>query len=73
MLFEKTETLELKVEGMSCGHCQKRVTDALSGLKGVKNVVVSLEQKSAVVQYQPSKVDRKAMVEAVNALGFQAE
>ena len=31
------------IEGMSCGHCSKRVEEALKAIKGVKSVSVSLE------------------------------
>lgn len=34
------------VEGMSCGHCVKRVENALKSIDGVVSVEVSLEGKS---------------------------
>ena len=37
------------IEGMSCGHCSKRVEDALKSVKGVKSIEVDLEKKKAVV------------------------
>ena len=37
----------MKIEGMSCGHCVKAVTDAMNNLPGVSNVQVSLEQGQA--------------------------
>ena len=40
----------LKVEGMTCAHCQKHVTNALAKLDGVTAVDVSLEAKTATVQ-----------------------
>ena len=40
----------LKVEGMTCGNCQKHVRNALARLDGVTDVVVSLEEKTATVQ-----------------------
>lgn len=69
-MFEKTETAVLKIEGMTCMHCQKRVHDALKGLKGVKSVEVSLEEKSATVQYVPSKTGPEAMARAVTDAGY---
>lgn len=40
---------ELTIEGMSCGHCQKRVEEALTKMEGVESAVVNLETKKATV------------------------
>lgn len=72
-MFDKTESLTLCIEGMSCEHCVKRVTDALKSIKGVKKAIVDLEAKSAEVTYLPAKTNREAMTAAVCALGFKAE
>lgn len=72
-MFDKTESLTLRIEGMSCEHCVKRVTDALKSIKGVKKAIVDLEAKSAEVTYLPAKTNREAMTAAVCALGFKAE
>ena len=45
-----TKEKVLKVEGMTCAHCQKHVTNALAKLDGVTAVDVSLEAKTATVQ-----------------------
>ena len=39
----------MHIEGMTCGHCQKRVEDALNNLEGVK-AEVNLEEKIANVE-----------------------
>ncbi len=46
---EKKVTKTITIEGMSCGHCTGRVQKALEGVAGVKEVTMSLEDKSAVV------------------------
>ncbi|MBR1397260.1 MAG: HAD-IC family P-type ATPase, partial [Selenomonadaceae bacterium] len=48
-LEELNMTKELKIDGMMCKHCVKHVTDALSKMNGVTNVVVSLEENKADV------------------------
>ena len=63
--------LNLNVEGMSCGHCVKRVTDALSQLDGVDEVSVSLEEKSAKIVAQED-FDTAAAVAAVKDAGYDA-
>lgn len=39
----------ITIEGMMCKHCVKHVEDALNKIEGVDNVVVSLENKTAVI------------------------
>jgi copper chaperone len=51
------EKVVLKVEGMSCAHCVKAVTDAVNALYGIESVEVSLEDKTATVVYDPAMVD----------------
>lgn len=72
-MFEKTEKLTLKIEGMSCEHCVKKVFETLKAVKGVKKAEVSLSEKNAVVTYVPSKTGREAMASAICAAGFKAE
>lgn len=40
----------LLVEGMSCGHCEKAVKDALGELEGISKVEVNLETKKVEVE-----------------------
>ena len=47
------KTIELKVDGMSCEHCVKAVTNAVEVLPGVENVAVSLESKTVTFAYNP--------------------
>lgn len=54
---------KLLIEGMSCGHCVKHVTEALTELNGVTNVKVDLASKSALVEGEASDADIKAAVE----------
>ncbi|MFA9381550.1 MAG: cation transporter, partial [Acetanaerobacterium sp.] len=35
------ETIVLKVEGMSCSHCEKAIMNAVNALDGVSEVTVS--------------------------------
>jgi copper chaperone len=43
------------VDGMSCQHCVKAVTDAVSALPGVTEVAVDLERKTVTVDHDPSR------------------
>lgn len=48
---------ELMIEGMMCQNCVKHVTNALTGIAGVSDVNVSLENKSAMIQAAKSAKD----------------
>jgi copper chaperone len=73
-LFGKTKGDEiiLKVEGMTCGHCQMHVEKALSELKGVKKATVDLGKKTATVIYEAGTVTKDQMVKAVEEAGYKA-
>jgi copper chaperone CopZ len=55
-------TFELKIEGMTCGHCVRAVEQALSEIPGVKSAAVEIG--SARVEADDS-VSRDALVAAV--------
>lgn len=66
---ERNQTMkkEIKIEGMMCGHCTATVQKVLSGIEGVSNVTVSLEDKNAVVELSqdvPDEVLAKAVTDA---------
>ena len=63
---------KLKVEGMMCDHCVAHVTKALEGVKGTKNVVVSLEEGTATLEAGLLTSD-KSLVDAVKEAGYEAE
>ncbi len=66
------QTVTMSVEGMSCGACVGHVTRALQGLDGVQSAQVSLQDKRAVVTYDPTKVQVAQMTEAVADEGYEA-
>lgn len=59
----------LKIEGMSCGHCSKRVKDALEAVDGVASAEVSHETGLAVVTLS-KEVAEKAFEKAVKKAGY---
>jgi len=62
--------LTMHVEGMSCQHCVKRVKNAIHSIDGVTNVEVSLEQKSAIILFDESKVRISTIEETVEEAGY---
>lgn len=57
--------------GMTCMHCHKRVTDAISKVKGVKSVEVSLENKSATIEFDDGVTNIDAIKKAVTDAGYE--
>ena len=66
------ETVELKVEGMTCEGCVKSVTRTLSGLPGVHKVDVSLADAHAKITYDPAKSGLADFKRAVEQAGYEA-
>jgi copper chaperone len=64
------EKKTLKVEGMSCDHCAKAVTKALSDLSGVTKVKVDLKTASVSFTFNPAKVCLKEIEAAIIDAGF---
>ncbi|MGN8160459.1 heavy metal translocating P-type ATPase, partial [Salinisphaera sp. SWV1] len=68
----RTETLEFKVDGMTCGSCVARVEKKLSKLEGVLEATVNLTTERARVAYVPGLVDQPQLFEAVEKAGYSA-
>ena len=60
----------IEIEGMSCGHCSKKVETALKNLKEVKSVNVSLEKKKAEVILK-QEVNNDMLKSIVEELGYK--
>lgn len=65
------QTLELTIEGMSCGHCVRAVKEALKAVPGVAKVEVQLEPGAAQVQ-AGSEVTFETLAAAVKEEGYVA-
>ncbi len=63
----------LRVPGMSCGHCERRIRQAVGGLAGVRSVEVDLGGKRVTVDYDEGAVDLASLKEAVRRAGYEAE
>lgn len=71
---KKGKQIELTVRGMSCGHCEMRVSKALSAVEGVREAEASHEKGQAVVTLEPkAEVDVATLVAAVKGAGYEAE
>ena len=64
------ENITLNVEGMSCEHCVKAVTKAVSDLSGTKNVKVDLKTGNACFEFDASKTNLNDIKAAIEGKGF---
>ncbi|GAA0508975.1 Copper chaperone CopZ [Halorubrum aquaticum] len=62
-------TTIITVEGMTCGHCEQTVTEALQDVSGVTDVTVDRENEQATVD---GDADATSLVEAVEDAGYTA-
>ena len=72
MTTEIDRTIELSVDGMTCGHCVMSVSEELSEIPGVKNVEVILNSgdTSKVTVLTDTPLDDAALSDAVSEAGF---
>ncbi|MGL4735894.1 MAG: sulfite exporter TauE/SafE family protein [Cellulosilyticaceae bacterium] len=59
------------VYGMTCGHCQQKIEEALRCIQGVKNVKVSLKQKKVTIWYDEQMVEARQLEQAMAALDYE--
>ena len=64
------EHLNLKIDGMSCGHCVARVEKTLKKLDGVN--VNRIDVGSADILYDPAKTPFAKIREALDDAGYTA-
>ena len=60
----------LKVAGMTCAHCQKRIENNVGKLYGVQSVKADLATGEVRVVYDPAKTDPGAMRETIENVGY---
>ncbi len=58
----------LLVEGMSCGHCEKAVKEAVGELEGVEKVQVDLTSKK--VEVEGKKLEDNIIKQAIEEAGY---
>lgn len=61
----------LGIEGMHCDGCVNRLTKVLKALDGVVDAKVSLENKSAEIEYDENELELDDIKQAVSDAGFE--
>ena len=61
--------MTLKVDGMTCGHCQKVVKQALEGIPGIDAAHVDLDSGTATLE---GSADVQVLIGAIEDEGYEA-
>ncbi|KAG8144318.1 hypothetical protein E2320_012844 [Naja naja] len=62
------KTVAFRVDGMHCNSCVFNIQSSLLALPSVSSITVSLQEKSAVVQYNPGLISLGALRRAIEAV-----
>jgi len=63
-------TVTLAVQNMYCAACPHTVKASLQAVRGVNKVAISLQDKTAVVTYDDTKTNLKALTAATTNAGY---
>lgn len=63
--------VEIKIEGMTCGHCAMSITNEIATLEGVSSVKVDHESGNAIVESEG--VSNQQLADAVAEAGYTAK
>jgi copper chaperone len=61
----------IKVEGMSCMHCQLRVKKAVEAVEGVRKADANLQTKQVVIYYEEGKANLEKVKAAIREAGYE--
>ena len=67
-----TKQLTFGVSGMTCAACQSFIEKTLEKQPGVEAASVNLMLNNATVRFHPEQITPAALMEAVNATGYEA-
>ena len=69
----KEVTVQMKVPAMDCAACTVVINKALTQTKGVKNVDLNLEKRTATVVYEDTQVTQAEIQKTIEKAGFKTE
>jgi len=62
--------LNLKVEGMTCDHCEASIATGVNLLAGIDSISANHEDSTAFVRFDTTQTDLAKITEAIEARGF---
>jgi mercuric ion binding protein len=68
-----SQTVKLKVTGITCAGCSKHIHEALIEQEGILDNQVEYPGDLAIVTYNPDKITVQKIIETVVTAGYRAE
>ncbi|EJD07313.1 copper P-type ATPase CtaA [Fomitiporia mediterranea MF3/22] len=68
----RTDTITLRIFGMTCSACTNTIETGLSSVPGVSKVAVSLTTETAQIEFDRVLISPREMVERIEDMGFDA-
>ena len=72
-LDAKEVTATMRVPAMDCAACTVVIKKALTQTKGVKNVDINVDKRTATVVYEDTQVTQPEIEKTIEKAGFKAE
>ncbi|MGI9553002.1 MAG: mercuric transport protein MerTP, partial [Aurantibacter sp.] len=70
-MSDNIKEITVDVKGMTCSGCEQSIEHAVGQLEGVNSVKASYDSGTATINFSPSLVSDKHIVEAINGTGYQ--
>ena len=68
-----SQTVVLDVQKMTCSLCSVTVQKALEKVRGVADIKIDYDKKTATVKFDPEKVAPAALMKATTQAGFPSK
>ncbi len=65
-------TITFKIRGMTCVSCENRIERKLKNTEGIANAIVNYGKGTALVTFDPDRVNIEDIKEIINDLGYEA-
>lgn len=63
--------IKFNVEGMHCASCAQGIEFLLESKKGVKEIRVDYNTKTAKIEFDKEKISEKEIIDSVKELGYK--
>jgi copper chaperone CopZ len=64
------ETIEIKIDGMTCNACQEHVDHAVNELNGIISINTSYSKANTIVEFDSEQTSQEKIEKAVNSTGY---
>ncbi len=68
---DNMKTLNLTVKGLDCAACAEKIERALMRHEGIKGITVYLGAEKVDIQFDPSVIKEKSIIDTINGLGYK--